>query len=252
MQTNEVGGFLCKQLGIYVVKLYDRLAASLATIDGFPTDKKALGKDNFDYDFDYDLSREESTVLNKALAILKSYYPKMAEVRVFKALNETAMKINGYVNNDNPDSKWIALNQRQLKAGLMETLATINHERRHIDTGAEDGSRQFVYETDREVAEFMLEQFSRGRKVELTLTDRGFKLPADLKISLDSTAQVAVLDRVITVLVDDYRLEAELKTGCGRCWATERAVTIYKKGLYVNLPKEVREKLPEGITFTVK
>lgn len=68
----------------------------------------------------------------------------------------------------------------------------------------------------------------------------------------NSTAQVAVLDRLVTILINEYRLEAELKGGVGRCWATERAVTIYKKGLYVNIPKDIREKLPVTITFTVK
>lgn len=103
------------------------------------------------------------------------------------------------------------------------------------------------------VAESPASDIQHGaRKESLVITARGFKLPADFKIPLDATAQVAVLDRLITILVEGYRLEAELPAGVGRCWATERFVTVYKKGVYVNVPKEIRDKLPGELTFTIK
>ena len=253
LYTHPLAAVAAINHGADVIELHEKFSERLRErFEDFPNDLKSSGKRDFDYDLDYIPNKEEAAILKKARAIVKAFHPKMScEIAVFKALTEKAQGVNGKVLDEDDGRQRIAINQRQL-TGLVEAVATLNHERRHIETGAGDGCRVFVYQTDREVAELMIEQFNRTRKETLVLTDRGFKLPADFKISLDASAQVAVLDHLITILVDGYRLEAELPVGVGRCWATERMVTVYKKGLYVNIPRDIRDKLPGEVTFTIK
>jgi len=251
--THPQAAIIAMNSGAAVIELHEGFAERLIElIEDFPTDLAALGRKEIDYDFDYQPTREENDILNKAAMIVRSFHPKMNyEIQVFKPVTEKAQSINGRVLEDDNGNQSIAINHRQL-SGLIEAVATLNHERRHIETGAGDGDRQFVYQTDREVAELMIEQFNTGKKETLILTDRGFKLPGDLKLPLDITAMIAVLDKSITILVDGYRLEATLSRSVGRAWATERVVTVYKKGLYVNVPKEIRDRLPDNVTFTIK
>lgn len=251
--THPQAAIIAMHSGCPVIELHEGFADRLKElIEDFPTDITATGNNDIDYDFGYQPTREEGDILKQASMIVRAFHPAMDyEIQVFKPVTEKAQEINGKVLENENGKQSIAINHRQL-SGVIEAVATLNHERRHIETGAGDGDRQFVYQTDREVAELMIEAFNRGKKETLPLTDRGFKLPGDLKISLDSTAMIAVLDTTITILVDGYRLEAILSRGAGRAWATERAVTVYKKGLYVNVPKEIRERLPEQITFTIK
>lgn len=253
LYTHPMAAIAAINHGADVIELHEKFSERLRErFEDFPTDLKSSGRRDFDYDLDYIPTREEAAILKKATAIVKAFHPKMnCEIAVFKALTEKAQGVNGTVLDEDNGRQRIAINQRQL-SGLVEAVATLNHERRHIETGASDGDRVFVYQTDREVAELMIEQFNGTRKETLVITARGFKLPADFKIPLDAKAQVGVLDHLITILVDGYRLEAELQAGVGRCWATERVVTVYKKGLYVNIPKEMRDKLPGELTFTIK
>jgi len=248
LYTKPKAGLLAANLGYNVVDLYENLGSKLVEIPNFPTDMTVLGNISLDYDYDYKPNANEKKVLDQAVRIVKLFYPNLPLVKVFKPLTDAANKICGMVT----DNQEIALNHLQLKS-VLNAVATINHERRHIDTGAGDGDRVFVDATDDEIANLMIESAkTMVGKVVLTVTDRGFKLPGDVRIALDSTAHIAVLDHVITILVDNYRLEANLEHGVGRSWATSRAVTIYKKGYYVNCPKEIRDKLPGEVIFSIR
>lgn len=251
--THPQAAIIALHSGAVVVELHEGFADRLKQlIEDFPTDLTAIGRKEIDYDYEYLPTREEAEILKQATMIVRAFHPTMNyEISVYKPVTEKAQEINGRVLEDVNGKQSIAINHRQL-SGVIEAVATLNHERRHIETGVGDGDRKFVYQTDREVAQLMIEQYNQGRKESLTLTERGFKLPATVKVSLDSTAMIAVLNNVITILVDGYRLEANLDRGAGRAWATERVVTIYKKGMYVNVPKEIRDRLPDEVTFKIQ
>lgn len=249
MYTNPRAALMAVNLGYSVIELYESLAEKLLEqVTEIPADINVLGDVSLDYDYTYQPSADEVQVLEQALRVMRLYYPNLPEVRVFKPLSDAAHKVLGIVTDDNQ----IALNRSQLKS-ILTAVATINHERRHIDTGADDGQRAFIETTDDEIAQLMLEGSKANfSNVTVPVTAKGFRLPDGLRVTLNDTAHIAILNDKIIIFLGGYKFEAVLERGVGQSWAASKPVTVYNRGLYVNCLKSIRDKLPSEIIFSVR
>ncbi|MEK7546021.1 MAG: hypothetical protein AAB554_02995 [Patescibacteria group bacterium] len=104
-------------------------------------------------------SPPEKSVLAEARAILLQRFPETRDtpVRVYEALDAATERFaSGFCLPPVPPFKEVFLRRDRL-ADIRKTLRTLNHEYRHIRTGAYDGTPELMRRADEDMTELLLE-----------------------------------------------------------------------------------------------
>lgn len=106
----------------------------------------------------------EQSVLGAARSILLERYPEMRgiPVRIYEALDAATERFaHGFCLPAVPPFKEVYLRRDRL-ADIREALRTLNHEYRHVRTGAHDGTPELMRRADEDMTELLLELRRRG------------------------------------------------------------------------------------------
>lgn len=104
-------------------------------------------------------NREEKETLDEARSILLQRHPEMKTVpiRVYEALDKaTELAARGFCMPPTPPYKEVFLRRDEL-ADIRKVLGTLNHEFRHVRTGAADGTPEFMERADEDEVDFLLD-----------------------------------------------------------------------------------------------
>lgn len=104
-------------------------------------------------------TRQEQAVLDEARAILIGRHPEMraVPVRVYEPLDQaTAQAARGFCLPPAPPFKEVYLRRDEL-SDIRKALGTLNHEYRHVRTGALDGTPEFMDRADEDEVDLLLE-----------------------------------------------------------------------------------------------
>jgi hypothetical protein len=243
----------------------DSLAAKEATLMGYTVvrfeyyaqrvlEQIGIRKDidivRADYEFTWskNLTRfEQARILyfHRVAELLQTDCPK---VRIYDRYAKSE-QIQGLYNHEKDE---IYIKRDILNAELAVALSTFIHELSHRISGAGDIDRAFADALGNIATERIIHYVNEvGLPTELHLSNRGFRLPRHIKLaSAQTLATVALVRDEIVISVGDYRLRAKI-SGQLRTYCGTREVSLYKGVFYVNIPKSIREQLPEIIDCSI-
>jgi hypothetical protein len=101
----------------------------------------------------------EKAVLDEARGILLARHPELRDVpvRIYEPLDSaTAQAARGFCLPPTPPYKEVYLRRDEL-ADIRKALGTLNHEYRHVRTGAADGTPEFMDRADEDEVDLLLE-----------------------------------------------------------------------------------------------
>lgn len=102
---------------------------------------------------------EERAMLDRARRVLSRHRLDVADIsiRVYEALDMvTAKYARGFCQPTRPPFKEVYIRREEL-ADIESALGTLNHEMRHVRTGALDGTHEFMDRADEDLAALLLE-----------------------------------------------------------------------------------------------
>lgn len=249
ISTNDLGTREATCLGYSPVRL-EYCGSILADYIGIPKDADVIADD---YEFawvDTLNDREE-----KRLSFFKQVTDLLAlespeTVKVFDSYAKSVNVVGLY----NPDKDEIYLKRERLSGNLEEALETFIHELNHKATGADDSDRKFADGLSKLSTKLLLEHLKTvGIPTKLKLTARGFKLPGSFSFQADKLmSTITAIGNQIMIQTNGHVLICKLKGIALKAYQAEKPVTFHKGNFYINIPKAIKEFLPEEVPFNLK
>ena len=169
------------------------------------------------------------------------------DIRIFK----TYAKSDHLAGHFNKDDDEIYLKRDVLQGELPEALEVFLHELCHRETGADDYSREFANGLASQLSKAVLNLAANsGVPVTLELTERGFRLPEELRFGAgDLHCRITVVGSLILIQAGGCKLRADLAGINLKPYTADRQVTFHKGRFFLNVPASIRRQLPEEVEF---
>lgn len=248
ISTNDLASREATYLGHSPIRL-DYCGRTLTDYIGIPKDVEVIS-DDYEFKWSDTLNDREE----KRLSLFKQVTDLLAlecpeTVKVFDSYAKSENVVGLY----NPERDEIYLKRERLTGNLEEALETFIHEINHKATGADDSDRKFADGLSRLSAKLMLEHLKTvGIPTRLKLTARGFKLPNTFSYQADKLmSTITAIGNQILIQTNGHVLVCKLKGVALKAFYAERPVTFHKGSFYINIPKAIREFLPEDVPFNL-
>lgn len=248
ISTNDLASREAACLGHSPIRL-DYCGRSLTDYIGIPKDIDVVS-DDYEFAWVENLNDREE----KRLSFFKQVTDLLAlecpdTVKVF----DSYAKSDNVVGLYNPDKDEIYMRRERLSGNLEEALETFIHELNHKSTGADDSDRRFADGLSKLSSKLLLEYLKTvGIPTKLKLTERGFKLPSSFSYQADKLmSTITAIGNQIMIHTNGHLLISKLSGLMLKPYFMEKPVTFHNGSFYVNIPKAIREFLPEEVPFNL-
>lgn len=244
--TGELASKEAVKLNYVPVKL-EYYGDILAEYLGIKKDTDVCG-DEYEFTWAESLTQAEQqrlSLYNQVAKIIEMECP--SQIKVY----EDYAKSSGIVGIYDRNKDMIGIKRERLNDNIVQAVDTWIHEMNHRSTGADDYDREFADGLTVLAAKLVIRLLEEvGMPVSLTLTDRGFRLPKDFTYSAENLISTVVAAQDMIIIKTAGRtLKASLSRAELKTYSSQRPVTFYKGQFYINMPAQIRNSLPEEVTF---